>query len=104
VRWAVLDIEHVVTLLAQLAALAEARGDEELALFCGGWAKRLRPEVKAVRKSAIKLGENPDVAARPLDSSTLGQAVHRAGWAFGTLGEWFDKRAAGVSKDKPRRD
>lgn len=94
VRWAVLDIEHVVTLLAQLAALAEARGDEDLAGFCRGWEKRLRPEVKAVRKAAVKLGGDPDRAAKPLDSSPLGQVVHRAGWALGTLGEWFDRRSS----------
>jgi hypothetical protein len=95
VRLAVLDIEYIVTLLGQLAALARARGDEDLERFCTEWEQRLRPEVKAVRKAAIELGGDPDRAARPLDDSPLGQAIHRAGWALGTLGEWFDRRAAG---------
>lgn len=94
VRLAVLDVEHVATLLAQLAKLAAARGDSELEEFCVDWKQRLRPEVKAVRKAAVRLGGDPDRVARPLDSSPIGQAMHRAGWAIGTLGEWVDRRSA----------
>jgi hypothetical protein len=104
VRFAVLDIEHVVTLLGHLAALARARGDDELEHFCGDWAKRLRPEVKAVRRAAIDLGGDPDRAGRPLDDSPLGQAVHRAGWALGTLGEWFDRTITGRSAEGSDED
>lgn len=100
VRFAVLDIEHVVTLLGHLAALARARGDRDLERFCGAWAKRLRPEVRTVRRAAIELGGDPDLAARPLDDSALGQAIHRAGWALGTLGEWFDRRVASRGEDE----
>jgi hypothetical protein len=92
IRLAVLDIDHVVTLLGHLAALARARGDQRLERYCGDWVKRLRPQVKAIRMAAIELGGDPDRAAQPLDSSPLGQVVHRAGWALGTLGEWFDRR------------
>ncbi|MGZ5332454.1 MAG: hypothetical protein ACXWD7_00925 [Solirubrobacterales bacterium] len=99
VRLAVLDIEHVVTLLGQLASLARARGDDDLERFCTEWEKRLRPEVKAVRKAAVELGGDPDRTARPLDDSPLGQAIHRAGWALGTLGEWFDRTVASRSGD-----
>ncbi len=95
VRLAVLDIEHIVTLLAHLAALAKARADFELEEFCEGWAKRLRPQVKAVRGAAIELGGDPDRAARRLDDSAVGHAINRAGWAMGTVGEWFDRRVAG---------
>jgi len=104
VRFAVLDIEHVVTLLGHLAALARARGDDEMEHFCGDWAKRLRPQVKHVRKAAIDLGGDPDRAARPLDDSAIGQAIHRAGWALGTLGEWFDRTVAGRSGDDEEDD
>ncbi len=99
VRLAVLDLEHVATLLAHLAALADARGDAKLAKFDAKWQERLRPQVKAVRKAAVDLGRDPDRAARPLDDSSLGQVMHRAGWAIGTLGEWFDRRSAPRSAD-----
>ena len=93
-RMAVLDIEHVTTLLLQLAELALARQDEEMAAFCIGWAKRLRPVVKDARRAAVAIGTDPDRAGAPLDPSPLGQAIHRAGWAMGTVGEWIDRRAA----------
>jgi hypothetical protein len=97
VRQAVLDVEHVTTLLAQLAELAAARGDREMQRFCGEWERTMRGEVKSVRKAAISLGSSPDRAAAPLDSSPLGQAIHSAGWALGTLGEWFDRRVGRVT-------
>jgi hypothetical protein len=92
-RLAVLDIEHVVTLLGHLAELAAARGDERLERFDRRWANQLAPEVDKIRRAAISLGSTPDRAAAPLDSSPIGRVVHRAGWAIGTLGEWFDRRA-----------
>ena len=95
-RLAVLDIEHVTTLLGHLAALAEARSDEELASFCREWQTTMRPEVKAVRKAAIGLGADPDRAAAPLDSSLLGRAAHGAGWVMGSFGEAFDRAASSV--------
>jgi hypothetical protein len=94
VRFAVLDIEHITTLLAHLSGLAEARDDWDLAKFDADWQRRLRPQVKSVRKAAVDLGRDPDRVAQPLDSSRFGQVAHRAGWAIGTLGEWFDRRSA----------
>src|SRR5262249_25291042 len=38
VRAAVLDVEHVTTLLRQLAELARSRRDRDLAAFCDQWA------------------------------------------------------------------
>jgi hypothetical protein len=35
------------------------------------------------------------VAIEPLDASPAGRVAHGAAYAMGTLGEWFDKRAAG---------
>jgi hypothetical protein len=90
-RLAVLDIEHVTTLLAHLAELAEARGDDAMAAFCGDWAGIMRPEVKAVRKAAVGLGSDPDRAAAPLDDSALGRAAHSAGWVMGSVGEAVDR-------------
>jgi hypothetical protein len=90
-RLAVLDIEHVTTLLGQLGALADARSDSELAEFCREWQKAMRPEVKAVRKSAIGLGSDPARAAAPLDASLLGKAAHSVGWVMGSVGEAVDR-------------
>jgi len=94
-RFAVLDIEHTATLLSHLAELARARGDEGLEAFDRSWQKIIRPQVRAVRKAAIGLGADPDRAAAPLDTSMLGQVVHRAGWAMGTVGEWVDRQVSG---------
>lgn len=96
-RLAVLDIEHATTLLGHLAALADARADSELAEFCRGWQRQMRPEVKAVRKAAIGLGSDPDRAAAPLDDSALGRVAHGAGWVLGSIGEAVDR----VTADSP---
>jgi hypothetical protein len=101
-RFAVLDIEHVTTLLGHLAALAEARSDEELAGFCREWESAMRPEVKAVRRAAIDLGSDPERAAAPLDSSLLGRAAHGVGWVFGSFGEAFDRVTGSVPGRGPR--
>jgi len=90
-RFAVLDIEHVRTLLLHLGALARARGDTGLAEFCGEWADTVKPEVKAVRKAAVALGSSPDRAAAPIDDSLLGRTAHGVGWIFGAVGEGVDR-------------
>jgi hypothetical protein len=93
-RFAVLDVEHVATLLGHLGALAKARGDDEAASFCSGWEASIRPEVDATRAAAIALGDTPDVAAAPLDASLLGRAAHGAGWVAGWVGEAVDRVSA----------
>ncbi len=89
-RAAVLDIEHVATLLGQLGALAAARGDDELASFCRTSEASIRPEVEAVRVAAASLGDSPERTAAPLDSSLLGRAAHGVGWVLGAAGEAVD--------------
>lgn len=101
-RFAVLDIEHVTTLLAHLAALADARLDEDLADFCRGWEKLMRPQVKAVRRAAVNLGATPDVAAAPIDDSPLGRAAHGAGWVMGSFGEAIDRITGQHTGDRDR--
>jgi hypothetical protein len=93
-RQAVGDVEHVATLLAYLAKASETRGDSELPEFCGTWERRLRRQLGAIRKAAVDLGADPDAAVQPLDDSTAGRAAHRVAWAFGTVGEWTDRRLA----------
>jgi hypothetical protein len=101
-RLAVLDIEHVTTLLAHLRELSKARGDAELTSFCEEWAGAMRPEVKAVRKAAVRLGRTPDRAAAPLDDSAVGRAAHGLGWILGSIGEAVD-RATAPAADEVRR-
>ncbi len=93
-RFAVLDIEHVRTLLRHLAELARARGDMGLAGFCDEWAANVKPEVQAVRKAAVRLGASPDRAAAPIDDSLLGRTAHGVGWVFGAVGEGLDRATA----------
>ena len=99
-RLAVLDIEHIATLLAHLRELARARGDDELAAFCDEWESSMRPEVKAVRKAAVRLGRDPDRAAAPLDESLLSRVAHGAGWVVGSVGEAVDRLTARVRQDR----
>jgi hypothetical protein len=93
-RLAVDDLEHVATLLAYLASVSGARGDEKLGEFCRSWERRMRRQIGAVRKAAVRLGERPDAAIEPLDPGPAGRAAHRVAWAFGTVGEWTDRQVA----------
>jgi hypothetical protein len=91
VRSAVLDLEHVTTLLRHLAELARTRDDRDLAGFCEQWAGRLESELDSVREAAVELGTDPDRTAAPLDDSVLNRAAHGVGWVFGSFGEAVDR-------------
>jgi hypothetical protein len=93
-RMAVLDVQHVVTLCAYLAELGRAAGDEKMVEFCGRWERKLKRLESRVRKAAVAEGTDPDAAIVPLDDGPIGRAGHRVANAAGTLGEWFDRRAA----------
>jgi hypothetical protein len=91
VRSAVLDMEHVTTLLRHLAELSRARGDRNMAGFCEEWAARLESTLDAVREAAVELGADPDRTSAPLSDSTVNRAAHGVGWVFGSIGEAVDK-------------
>jgi hypothetical protein len=93
VRFAVLDAEHLTTLLRQLAELARARGDEDLASFCDQWAVRFEPHLDAVRQAAVELGRDPDRTAAPVVDGLINRVAHGVGWTFGAVGEGIDKLA-----------
>jgi hypothetical protein len=93
VRFAVLDADHLTTLLRQLAKLARARHDPDLAGFCEEWAGRFESELDAVREGAVELGNDPDRVAAPVDDSLVNRAAHGVGWAFGAVGEGIDQIA-----------
>ena len=92
-RFSVLDGEHLTTLLRQLAELARAREDRDLAGFCEDWAVRFEPHLDAVRQAAVELGQDPDRVAAPVADTVLNRAAHGVGWTFGAFGEGVDQLA-----------
>jgi hypothetical protein len=92
-RFAALDVVHVVTLLEYLAALASADEDAELEAFLTGWVARMRAQEEAVRAAAIAVGQSPDMAVRAATRGLGGRIVHGAANTVGRLGEWVDGRA-----------
>jgi hypothetical protein len=93
-RFAVLDVVHVVVLLEYLAALARTTGDGELEAFLAGWAPRMRAHEEALRTAAVALAGAPDAAVEAAAPGLAGRVAHGAATALGTLGEWVDGRAA----------
>ena len=93
-RFAVSDLQHLVTLLGYLEQVARSRGDDSLRGFCSEQRSRLMPVERTARAAAIELGSSPDEAIEPLDGSTAGRMAHGAAYAMGSVGEWFDRRAA----------
>lgn len=89
-RFAVEDMQHLTTVLGYGAALAEARGQAELAELQGSWERKLRRVESAARKAAVELGSRPDEAIEPAGSGTGA----RIGYALGAFGEWTDRRAS----------
>ena len=96
-RLAVLDAEHVTTLLAYLAALADTRGDEPLAAFHRHWHGEIAGVRDTVRDAAIALAEDPEDAIRPAESSLLGRACHSDANALVTVGEALDGSPIGAA-------
>ena len=94
-RFAVEDLQHVVTLLGYLEALTRTTGHADLAELLGRWERKLRRLENEARRAVAELGTDPDTAIEPLDSSPLGRVAHGANHAFGTFGEWVDRRTAG---------
>jgi hypothetical protein len=93
-RFAVLDVVHVVTLLEFLARAAEHDDDAELAAFLDGWAVQLRDQEAAIRAAVVGIADDPDLAVRASAPGVAGKIGHGAASVLGTFGEWFDRRAA----------
>jgi rubrerythrin len=92
-RFAVLDAQHVVTLIAYLERLAARRDDEQLRSFLAGWEQRMRDHENAIRELAEALGDDPEDAIMPAAPGIGGRAGHGLANTIGTLGEWFDRRS-----------
>ena len=102
-RLAVLDVQHLGTLLPYLAGVARGRGDESLARWYGGWKRKLAAVEKRARELAIAAGDDPEAAVEPLIDSAAGRAAHGVAYAIGTLGEWVDTSAVGRGARKAAR-
>jgi len=94
-RTAVLDVQHVVTLLGYQAEIAETRADEPLARALRGHERELLSVERAARRAAVELGKTPDAAIERVDQSPAGRVAHGAANAVGTVGEWVDRRTGG---------
>ena len=93
-RTALLDVQHVVTLLGYQAELAQSQGTADLADFCRRWERELTAVERAARRATARLGRDPDAAIERLDQSAAGKAAHGSANLVGTFGEWFDRRRA----------
>jgi hypothetical protein len=94
-RTALLDLQHVTTLLGYVAELARTRGDADLAEFFAGWERQLSVLEVRGRAEAAAMGRDPDAAVAPADEGRVGRAGARLGVAFGTVGEAIDHSPLG---------
>jgi hypothetical protein len=94
-RFALLDLQHVTTLLGYAAALARTRGDASLATWHEGWAKRLGALEDRGRAAAATMGADPEDATAPADEGHVGRAGARLAAVAGTVGEAIDASPVG---------
>jgi hypothetical protein len=93
-RFAVLDVVHVVTLVDVLARVSAHEGDPELQAFLDRWSAQMRAQEDAIRAAVIALGDVPDLAVQASTTGLAGRIGHGAAIAIGTVGEWVDRRCA----------
>lgn len=93
-RSSVLDVQHVLTLVAYLGAVAAKREDTALAGWLRGWETRLTTLRDDIHAAAVAEADDPERAVAAYDGSKLGRAGHKLAVGLGTLGEAFDGRAA----------
>jgi hypothetical protein len=103
-RMAVLDVQHLTTLLAYLQRLAATRGDVALAGFHGRWEERLQAVATEARAVAVELGCDPAAAVVPADQGPLGRAGHHVASALGSAGEAIDNSPVGRAARRFARD
>jgi hypothetical protein len=90
-RMAVLDVQHLVTLLAYQERLARG-GDEALAGVLATGHERFADLEGRARELAIAQADDPDAAIERADASAVGAAGYKVAVGFGTIGEWFDRQ------------
>lgn len=94
-RLALLDLQHVRTLLGYLAALGEQRGAAELVALYHRWDEVLGPIEDQARAAVIALAADPEAAVAPAAPSVAGRAGHRVALTFGAVGERIDRTFGG---------
>src|SRR4051812_38700027 len=94
-RTALLDLQHVTTLLGYLGALARSREDHDLGAWHEGWETRFSELEERVRAAVKALAHDPEGAIAPADEGALGRAGAKLGAAVGTVGEAIDGSALG---------
>jgi hypothetical protein len=99
-RAAVLDVAHVVTLLAYLAALADRRGDAMLAAWHRRWEIRLLEAQDRVTATVVAMADDPADAILPASPGRMGRAGHTLANTLGTLGEAIDGSVVGRAARK----
>lgn len=82
-RAALLDLNHVTTLVIYLEALGTI----------DGWSARLEPLEARGRALVREMAAHPDQAIEPADRSGFGRAGAKLGAAVGTVGEAIDNSA-----------
>lgn len=102
-RAAVLDAQHLSTLLSYLNMLAEAEADDRLANFCQDWRERFAEIEAAVWLAAVHCGDDRESAIKPADPSLVGRAAHVAAYTFGAMGEMIDRAAAALPRHRDDR-
>jgi hypothetical protein len=85
-RFAMLDVEHLIVCADYVGALSAAEGDDELAEACKRWKASLQKPAQAARRAIVALAKDPDAAIEP-----LGKA-QKLGYLIGWLGEATDRR------------
>ena len=91
-RAALLDVQHVVTLLGYQAEFAQNHGPADVEDFCRRWEHELAAVEHAARRAAIRTARDPDAAIELIDDSRAGRAAHGFAFRVGSFGEWFDRR------------
>jgi hypothetical protein len=86
-RFALLDVEHLIVTAEYVGALSETEGDDELAEACKRWKADLQKPARAARRAVSTLAKDPDAAIEP-----LGKA-QKIGYLIGWFGEAADRRA-----------
>ena len=94
-RTALLDLQHVTTLLGYVAELARTRGDVDDAEWFAGWERQLAVLEERGRAAAAAMARDPEAAIAPADDGRVGRAGARLGVAFGTVGEAIDNSPIG---------
>jgi hypothetical protein len=100
-RLALLELQHVATLLGYLRELARHEGDDALHDLLARWEEAMGHDEASVRAAAVALGARPDEALAPADGSALGRAGARVASTLGAVGEWVDRRAGPRPERRP---